>query len=122
MVKFVYLRSTKKYLKRQLIKNKMSRRGENPYEFNPPSEMPEGFGTEIVDLNAQTFFMKHQGIPRTFAGQLMYVGPIVNQLSEDIEWYMNTFNDLQNSMKMFPDIMSECSIRPAFQSSHLLKF
>jgi hypothetical protein len=72
----------------------MSKRGENPYELNAPSEMPEGFGKEFVDMSAQNFFMKYSGIPNTFAGQLMYVGPIVNELCEDFNWYRGTASPL----------------------------
>ena len=102
----------------------MSCCGNNPYEFNPPSDMPEGFGADLVNLGAQNFFMNFQGIPKTFSGQLMYVGPIIHQLNEDLEWYMNTFNDLKNSSKMFPDIeaVSECKIQPAFKTANFLRF
>ena len=89
-----------------------------------PLEMPQGFGKELVNLAAYKFFMDFQGIPNTFSGQLMYVGPILHQLNEDIEWYMNTFNDIKNSRKLFPDInaVSECKIQPAFKTANLLKF
>lgn len=70
----------------------MSKRGDNPYELNAPSEMPEGFGGNEVNLTAQSFFMKYCGIPETFAGQLMYVGPIVNEFNEDFNWYSKTMS------------------------------
>lgn len=98
----------------------MSKRGENPYEFLPPSDFPVGVGKEHANIEAQNFFHNHIGFPKSFNEQLSYLSPILKEFCDDMQSIINLMKDIKSSSisPSVNDLSFTNVIQPGFIQIH----